>query len=681
MHQNIVLDFLKELSVGFKSAKSYPPGHPIMDKVVANTTSYLTKIFADYNEFSFYFLEKTVIFQDSRFDISKNLAVLSFIEALRKIEVESLTFSPGATSEDVKNLYEVLSSSRLKLKEYGGPSAMLEAKGTQKIKINAVKFGIQTGAAVQIIQEKKGGEVSTETSDLQEAIESFKNLVEKGISALELTQEFKKLSEKAEGASAPSQITQSEAVAKILENLPYEHRIELFKEIELKPFVLRVLSNLSEENLLELIVTKQNDFGEMKKVLSVMSDDKFAKLLPMLNEKIPNIYEYLAQMGILLSERLTSVFSHEDLYNTIRPYYNMLDSQNAKVREEGIKSLATLAGRFIQQGHIEIATEITQRLTLALEQEPVPEVVSNALEEIYNFYNTARSSNLTKICDSLVEPFNKILSRPGVPLSIKKLMINFMGETMNPTALPALMTFLWESGLYPEVRSAITKIGKDAIPELLMTLKDAEDYSLRMKIIDILKNIGKVGLEVLLKNIDAPEWYMRRNILTILADIGSPEICPQIEILNNDPDDRVRLELVRVFIKMNYESGLRSLLRDSAIEVRAEALRGLKKNLTDEEIRELIPALKEKGDAFHAELLRLISERRLKEAFSEVTEYIRSLQLRDDQTAQGLKQLALSTLIRLSNPDLKNVLEEFARSRDKVLASLAESALKRLVKP
>ncbi len=95
MSQTFILDFLKDLAVGFKSAKSYPSGHPIMEKVVSNTLAQISKISADYPEFSFYFLEKTVIFQNIRFDISKNLAVLSFIEALRKNEIESLTFSLG----------------------------------------------------------------------------------------------------------------------------------------------------------------------------------------------------------------------------------------------------------------------------------------------------------------------------------------------------------------------------------------------------------------------------------------------------------------------------------------------------------------------------------------------------------------------------------------------------------
>ncbi len=677
MHQTSILDFLKELAVGFKSAKSYPIGHPIMEKVVSNTLAQISRIFADYPEFSFYFLEKTVIFQDIRLDVSKNLAVLSLIEALRKNEIESLTFLSGVTNEDVKNLYEVLSSSKAKLKEYGGPTEMLQAKGTEKIKINAVKFGIQAGAAVQVIREKTVSETSKDDSNIEEVIEDFKRLIEKGLTALEMRQEFNKLIESTDGISLPSQMKGSEAVARILENLPYEYRIELLKDVELKPFVLKVLSNLNEESLLELIVAREDRVEGVKKILGSLSDEKFAQLLPMLKDRIPNIYEYLAQMGLALSEKLTSVFSLEDLHNTIKPYYNMLDSHNAKVREEGIKSLATLASRFLQQGHLEISSEVVQRICLALEQEAVVEVVNNSTEEIFNLYNIARLSNHGKICDMIVEPFNKILGRPGIPLQIKRALINFIGETKNPIALSALISFLWESGVYPEVRAAIVKMGKSAVPELLLTLKEAEDYSLRMKIIDILKNIGKETLDILLKNIDAPEWFMRRNIVNIIGEIGNKEICSNLEILMNDPEDRVRLELVRTFSKLEYEKGLKSLLKDSAIEVRAESLRGLRKVISNEEIGELLQSLKEKGDAFHAELLKIIGERKLTVAYPFVVDYLRNLTLRDDQTAQGLKHIAFSVLIRLSHPETKAVLEEFANSRDKSLAELARSTLKR----
>ncbi|MGQ9665554.1 MAG: HEAT repeat domain-containing protein [bacterium] len=678
MQQTSVIEFLKELAVGYKTAKSYPTGHPVMEKVVASTIGFLSKLYAEYPEFSFYFLEKTVIFQDTRIDVSKNLAVLSFIEALRKNEIESLTFNTGATSDDVKNLYEVMSSPKVKIKEYGDAATMMKSKGTEKIKINAVKFGIQTGATVQVAREKQESTKPTESLELVEAINNFSKLIAQGVSMIDTKAEFEKIVNGSDKIPIEAQSSHSDTIAKILENLPSEHRIELLRDVGLKPFVLKILSNLSEEKLVELIVTKAQDPGAIKKVLGALNEDKFSKLLPMLKEKIPDVYEYLAQLGILLSERVTAFFSKEDLYSSIRPYFNMLDSQNARVREEGIKSLCTLADRFIRQGNIEIAEEIGLRLASAFEQEAVPEVFINSLEQIYNIYNVARQSNQIKICNTIIEPFNRILGRSGISVQFKKSLINFLGETENPRVLSTLLSFLWESGLYPEVRAAIIKLGKSAVSELLLTLKDAEDYSLRMKIVDILKNIGKSSLDILLKNIDAPEWYLRRNILAIIGEIGAAEVCPQIESLINDPDDRVRLELVRTFIRLNYPKGLKALLNDTALEVRAEALRGLRKYLSTEEVIALLPALKEKGDFFNAELLKIIGEKKLKDTSPNIVEYLKILELRDDETAQGLKELAISTLIRLSPSDLKAIFTEFTNSKDKFLANLCQSALKKL---
>jgi hypothetical protein len=90
VEQSCVTDFLKEIAVGFKTAKSYPPGHPVMEKVVGKTMLQLSKIYIEFSEFSMYFLERTVIFQDQRIDIGKNPAMASLLDTLRKNEIKSM---------------------------------------------------------------------------------------------------------------------------------------------------------------------------------------------------------------------------------------------------------------------------------------------------------------------------------------------------------------------------------------------------------------------------------------------------------------------------------------------------------------------------------------------------------------------------------------------------------------
>lgn len=678
MDQALVMEFLKEIAVGFKSAKSYPPGHPVMDKVVDNTMAQLAKLYTELPEFSMYFLEQTIIFQDLQLDMAKNPAIRSLLDALRKVEIHSLTFTSGVTNEDMKNLYEVISSPKLKIKEYGDAATMLNSKGTEKIKINAVKFGVQTGGAVQVAAaETKAPKKPTE---LIAAIRNLKDLIEKGITGPDIKNKFDEVTEDIEGAPKDSWHPYSEAVAKIIEKLPSEHRIELLREAELRPFILKLFSNLSDETLIKLIITRaeQKKEGDLKNILNVLGEDKFAEIMPELKEKIPNIYEYLAKVGILLSEKMTSTVSKEDLRISIRPYYSMLDSQNAHIREEGLRSLITLAKRFIDQGSYELANEIISRISVSIREESVNEVVSRLIDDLSGLYQTSKTHNQDKICSLILDPFSKILGRGGLSIGFKKKTINFLGETGNRVVLPMLFSFLWESGIYPDVRSAILEFGKDAVSEVLLTLKEAEEPSLRTKLVDILKNIGAESVEILIDNLDVADWFLRRNIIAVLGEIGDKRVVDRLVPLLEDEDDRVRLELVKTFTKLEYEDGFLKALDDISIEVKSETLKGLRKKISMEKAKDLLPLFKEKGDTIHIELLKIVGEKRILEAADWIAEFLRALEGRDDPVAQELKEMGVMTLIKLNVSTIKTILESFKPSKDKKLAHLATAALKRI---
>lgn len=675
MEQTQVMDFAKEIAVGFKAAKSYPPGHPVMEKYVNNTMTQLIKIYNELPEFSMYFFEKTIIFQDLRIDVVKNPAVLSLLETLRKNEINSLTFNVGIQVEDIKNLYEVLSTPKLKMKQYGDAATMLRSKGTEKIKINAVKFGVQTGTTVTTKIESENG-----YTGILESIKKLEDLVGKGISMLDMKNKLETVTKDIEEIPKDAWQPYSESVAKILENLPSEHRIEILQGIELKPFVLKLFSNLSDETLVKLIVTmtEHQKKGEVKNVLNVLGKDKFSNIMPTLKEKIPDLYEYLAQIGLLLSEKMSSTISKDDLRISIRPYYNMLDSQNARIREEGLRSLITLADRFTGQKNYELVKEIVSRISLAIAQESVNEVVFNLIDNLIRLYQTSKAHNQDKLCLSILEPFRKIVGRGELSQTDKKKIIKFFSDTGNPVVLPMLFSFLWESGIYPDVRSAIVKFSKDAATEALLTLKDAEDYSLRMKLIDIIKNIGEDGIKALVDNLGISEWYLRRNIILILGEIGDKSVIDHMVPLLEDKEDRVRLELVKAFTKLEYENGLIKALNDPSVEVKAEALRGLRKKISVEIVEKLIPLFKRKGDAIHIELLKIIAEKKVTKAAESIAEFLQSLELRTDSTAQSLKELGVTTLYKLDVDNIKILLKDLTFSKDKMLANLAGAALKRI---
>jgi len=618
-----------------------------------------------------------MIFQDLKIDVGKNLAMLALLDAFRKNEINSLTFEPGVSNDDLKNLFEVIVCPKLKIKEYGNAAAMLGAKGTQKIKINAVKFGIHSGETTQVASE---GQAALEHADILAAIGNLRNLVEKGLDVIETKSSLGELITTIESGPQGSSQTYNDELKDIIENMPTEQRIELLKDLEPKSMTLKLLSHLSEETIINLILAKAEvrNGEDVKKIINVIDDEKFAKIMPKLREKIPNIYEYLAQVGLLLSDKIASTVPKDELRITMKPYYTMLDSDSAELREEGMRSLITLAKRFTERKYYELAEELVMRVSAAIEQESMVEVLLKLPDDLTELYQISKAHNQQNFCSAILDPFSRILGRKGLPVAFQKKIIEFFSETGNLAVLPILFSFLWDTGIYPDVRAAIIKFGKDAASEALLTLKESEDLGLSRKLVDILRNIGKEGVDMLLDNLDASEWFLRRNIIAILGDIEDASVIDRLVPLIQDKDDRVRLELVKTFAKLNYNEGLLQFLNDSSTEVKTEALKGLGKTVSMEKIKELLPLFRQKGDTMHVELLRIISEKRVIEAVDIIVEFFISLESRSDLASAQLKELGIVTLVKLNPQNLETILKNLRKSKDKKLAYFAKTALKRI---
>lgn len=680
MEQSIINDFLKEIAVSFRTAKSYPPGHPIMNKVIDKLKEQLTIIYGQTSEFSMFFLEQTIIFQDMKIDVLKNPAILAMLESLRRIEIDSLTFASGVTSQDLKNLLDVMITPKMKVKQYGDVATMLETKGTRLIKINAVKFGVQTTGTVQVAgADKKSARTKEE---ILGALSNLKNFVEKGLSASETQTKLDKVVDEIETTPEESRQAYSKNVAEILQLMPPQQRLKLFQNMDMQPLLLNLLSGAKNDFLVEVITdwVERNKEANIHKLLRTMDEDKLARMVPVLKDTMPKIFEHLAHAGVklLLSDKLASVVTEDDLRMTVEPYFAMLDSENVATRETALRSLAVLGNRFIGQGSYDIGKTIILRVSAGLEQEPVIESIERVFDDVGLLYQVCREHHQKDFCAKILEPCNTILSREEISPAFKMKMIHFLGETGHPLGLSLLFSMVWESGIYPEVRTAIVKFGAAAVNQAIVTLRDVEDYNIRMRLVDIMKNVGEKSITILLKNLGAREWYLRRNILTILSEIGTPSITEQLESLLKDEDYRVRLELVKTFTRLEYTEGLLKALHDMSVEVQAEALRGLKKKLTSEKFVRLLPRFKDTGDEVYIEVLKIIEDKTLFEAGPWIKDILLSLQERNDSVARSLKELGIATLMKMRPQDLRAALEELAHVEDRYLKRLALKALEKI---
>lgn len=670
MDQSLVLELIKQLAVGFTAARSYPAGHPVFERAVGSTMSALAKLFAEAPKFRIVFSEDAVVFQDLRVEMGSNLALVSLLDNLGKKDVHSITFTRGAKQDDISHLYSVL---------VAGPSdvdvaGMLFSRGTRSIVINAAPD-------IASSREETGPETKSH-EEIIEAIRCLIDIVRARAAVSDSITPFVGVINDIENVSKDEWSSYSEAMSGVVELLPLEKRVALLQNIEMKPFVRAMMSKLSAETLVELVTNweRQGKKDFITRAMGVINKEKFKDIVPQLRNRQLNVYEYLAKAGIdlLKDDDVASTITDDDLKIVIQPYYNMLEAQTADVRTDALRSLVRLTNRLIKEKKCDMADGIVLRIALAIEQELDDNVIIRLMQDLEGLYAVLAEREQDEFCERLIEPFGKISGRAGMSLELRKRIVQFLCATGNPTVLPILFSFLWESGVYPDVRAAIQKFGGRAVEEAIQFLRDAEDFSIRMKLVDVLKNIGEESLEVLTKNLDAREWYLRRNIVRVFGDIGDKTVIPRLDRILGDEDHRVRLELVRTYAKLDYKEGLMKALKDISLEVKGEALRGLRRLVDAEEVINLLPGLSEGGDDVYVELLKTIDEKRVYEAMNWVADLLKRIAWRTDAAGSKIKELGVSTLAKLDGDNAKVILLDLQQSKDKTLANLASMALRRI---
>jgi hypothetical protein len=674
MDQRLVSELIKELAVGFNAARSYPTGHPVFEKAVMGTMSVLRRVFAEYPKFSILLSEDAVSLGDMRVEIGKNLALSSLIDNLRKKDIRSITFVSNARQDDVVGLFSVMASPESEVEKAGGAAPMLATSGIKNIIINT--------APADSRADKKPGKGAKTHEEIIESIRGLMEIVRARPAVTDSRVPFTALISDIEQVPRADWHSYSEAIVGVVDLLPLEKRVALLQDIEMRPFVLTMFSCLGVETLVELITNweRQGKRDRIVRAMGVIDKEKFGLVVPMLKNRELNVYEYLSGAGInlLLEDEVAATIDKDDLKIALQPYYNMLESKDEGTRAEALKSLISFAMRSVSEKKYEMANGIILRVALAIEQEASEDSIIRFMPEIGKLYALLSDDKQPGPCDRLIETFSKVLGRGNISLTLRKQIIQFLKATKNPSVLPTLFSFLWESGLYPDVRAAIISYSSNAVNEAIQFLRDAEDFSVRMKLVDILKNIGEPSFEVLTRNLQAREWFLRRNIVRIFGDIGDASVVTRLESLLKDEDTRVRLELARTYGKLNYKAGLLKVLRDASHEVKGEALRGLKRLVDAEEIIGLLPQLSETGDEVYAELLRIIDEKKIFEAITWIADLLKRLEWRNDNAANEIKESGITTLAKLNGDNAKMILLELQNSKDKTLASLAASTLRRI---
>ena len=97
---------------------------------------------------------------------------------------------------------------------------------------------------------------------------------------------------------------------------------------------------------------------------------------------------------------------------------------------------------------------------------------------------------------------------------------------------------------------------------LLEALAAADERRLRLRLVDLLAKLGSVVARDAAALLSDPRWYVVRNMLLILRQIGDSKSVPAVRKCTTHPDLRVRLEAIHNLFAFDRE-GSRELLRQA----------------------------------------------------------------------------------------------------------------------
>lgn len=107
----------------------------------------------------------------------------------------------------------------------------------------------------------------------------------------------------------------------------------------------------------------------------------------------------------------------------------------------------------------------------------------------------------------------------------------------------------------------LVQLGHQVTPFIIQTLATTTSRRFRTRLLSTIRMLGSPTVRYLIKFLTDTRWYLVRNIILLLGDVGDNSLVPLIEPHLNHEDRRVREAALESLRKLGGDESLKSLLR------------------------------------------------------------------------------------------------------------------------
>ncbi|TET47625.1 hypothetical protein E3J62_00745 [candidate division TA06 bacterium] len=737
----LVKEIVKHLARSLRNVRSYPAGHPFVIKSTSETHELLIQALEGRKELVMVLFENTLMIEGYKVDKVSVPAVQGLSRDLARTDIRSISFSPAVRPIDLQGLFQVLAMDKLRLQEAGGATEAFRDADVKGVGLNEVEYGIvsrkggDTGPGFgsgtfdwdSFMQSLSvdGPSVWGSPEMIAELVLSGKAGAGGGVGGGEAGGAGGGVGGGTDGEIAFTNM--QKVVSKMLSLYGDDRRKDFTKwfakfvagvkpaieakledkktfESKMAEMIRNNLQTLSDSEIIDLMMemaakkgaTESEDVvKEARAFLDALSiqEDRKDDLLEKLQGRLlagdsgEGTVRIVEEDAIVtskdslekLKQKASGTLGRRDIDLMIEPFMKTLDDSLPDVRKRGAESLGEMLLGLIDKEKFLLAEKSIKILRGKMDKEDSFEVYLAYVSVLEKIARKMREAGRTDIAEKIQATFTEQISSEQK----RKRAVQALGKVGGTDALISLLSALWESGIYKEVRDAIVNMGKEAMPLVMEIFREAEDKLLRRRMIDLITNIGADAMPHLVEAARDESWFIRRDVATILSEFEDPRAIEVLEMLSKDKELLTREIALEGIARTKDPEAERILIealgdpvtkvRDTVIKLLAKvpgekgalALCDMALQLEDEDLQKTIcGSLRQMGHVAAVEgLTKLIEET----AFMGRPKY-----------PDAVRVNALFALAKIGGDAARSVVEKAVDDKSRSVQIAAQSALRRM---
>lgn len=557
-----------ELLKAYRAFKLYPPSNPIPFQSLQSLTTSLESYLLHEGEFPLSVRTEGLFFLGQALGEDTK----SFATELRLRGVVGLSFFPGVSLKDLTTFLEALILEPDEIRVKGGMATILWSKevtsiavregGTKLVeiseKIETGEFEAEDEAFEEILVKKPSDLLPTERRVLLRFLEQPRvlsqflssffhsiNWVDDEVTEKHLSRFLEALNKTAEIITGEF----SERSPHLFRNLG-EAVLSLENDVKRALFGYHLLNSESAQPLLKAFAELSP--RELAEALSsVLKGEEVQNLLSLIGESdLPyefkeEIERIFGKLEELPAEKTLfpedSLAEHQKLVEKISLFENVLTEEESKFIR---RVQDTFSDRTVSRHSTSVLVDL---LSLVTSQESFRSVVSR-LEEAASL--AIRKGHFEEARFVLRALRKKYTSEGSIgEYQIAEKALKKLSSTREVSGIiDTIADFSLESQEYEEVISYLALLDRETVVRSLIELLSREEQMSRRKLlVNLLVRLGKYQVETLGSYVEDPRWYLARNVVKVLGQLGQPEkTFPYIAKALEHHDNRVKVNAIKV---------------------------------------------------------------------------------------------------------------------------------------